>query len=482
MNDRPISRRTAIILGALGAAGATTGWLAASRVFGTVDEFRPETDAELHEPLVLDSDRGLLSVELVAAAGATLAGRTTQALGFNGTTPGPTLRVRPGDEIALRLTNRLQHPTNLHTHGLRVSPEGNGDNPFLRIDPGASFDYRYRVPHDHPPGTHWYHPHHHGTVADQVFGGLIGALVVDGGDDLDVGRDRILLVSDIDLDADGRVSPVTTADRMNGREGELVLVNGQHQPTIPAVPGESQRWRIVNCCTSRVLAIDLDGHQLVQVALDGSFLPTPLPRDQVLLAPGNRADVVVRPAALGRHALTATPVDRGGMGAMMGGRAATDAVITLATMVTDGPVVTSPALPSRLPGESASGAAVTRTRRIRFQGGMGAGGMAFTIDGRLFDPTRDDHTIPLGTTEEWTIVNSSPMAHPFHLHVWPFTVLATGDGAATTGVAQDVVLVPARSWVRLRIPFTDIAGRTVFHCHVLDHEDAGMMATVNVHR
>lgn len=86
----------------------------------------------------------------------------------------------------------------------------------------------------------------------------------------------------------------------------------------------------------------------------------------------------------------------------------------------------------------------------------------------------------LATTEEWTVANPSPMAHPFHLHVWPFTVLASSDATAPTGVAQDVVLVPARGWVRLRIPFTAHPGRSVYHCHILDHEDAGMMATINV--
>jgi len=113
-------------------------------------------------------------------------------------------------------------------------------------------------------------------------------------------------------------------------------------------------------------------------------------------------------------------------------------------------------------------------------GGMGAGGMAFTIDGHTFDPTRDDQTITLGTTEEWTVNNPSPLAHPFHLHVWPFTVLATSDATPPVGVPQDVVLIPARGWVRLRIPFTTYPGRSLYHCHILDHEDAGMMATVNV--
>ena len=106
--------------------------------------------------------------------------------------------------------------------------------------------------------------------------------------------------------------------------------------------------------------------------------------------------------------------------------------------------------------------------------------MSFTIDGRTFDTGRDDQAVQLDTIEEWTVANDSPMHHPFHLHAWPFHVLAASPGTPPTGVRQDVVLIPARGWVRLRIPFTDYPGRSVYHCDILDHEDLGMMATVNV--
>lgn len=236
MTPRPISRRRAVLLGGLGAASivtGVTGWLASSRTTGTGRRLQPaDTGAALHQPHVLASQGGRLQVELTAAAGVRLAGRDTSALVYNATSPGPTLQVRPGDELAIRLSNRLDQPTNLHTHGLRISPQHNSDNPFLRIDPGTSFDYLYRIPPDHPAGTYWYHPHHHGTVADQIFGGLAGALLVDPpreqGPDLPVTDDRVLLVTDTTLDDDGRVTPVSAMDKMMGRQGELVLVNGQH--------------------------------------------------------------------------------------------------------------------------------------------------------------------------------------------------------------------------------------------------------------
>jgi FtsP/CotA-like multicopper oxidase with cupredoxin domain len=484
----PISRRRALALITLGgaslAAGAA-GWVAGLGAPGARGRLRPGPAGQLlTQPTVLSSRNGVLRVRLTAAADVWLAGRHTTALGFNGTSPGPTLRVRPGDLLQVRLVNHLDQPTNLHTHGLHVSPEDHGDNPFVTIDPGATFDYTYRIPASHPAGTFWYHPHHHGHVADQIFGGLAGALLVDPGLDLPVTRDRVLVITDTTLDAAGRVADVSAMDRMMGREGELVLVNGQHQPRIATTPGAAERWRIINGCTSRVLALRLDGHQLTQVALDGNFLPTPADRNLVVLAPGNRTDLIIRPTSSGQFALVTDPYNRGSTGMMggmgMGGGSTSNRPITLATLAVTGPAAPPPSLPASLPAPPTPQGPPTARRQLTFAMGMGPGGMRFTIDGRTFDPTRDDHTARLGSTEDWTITNTSPMDHPFHLHVWPFHVLADSTQTSPTAILQDVVLIPARGWVRLRIPFTDYPGRSVYHCHILDHEDAGMMATVNV--
>lgn len=483
-----ISRRRAIALGGLGAtaiASGVTAWIADDNTKERTRS-RPETGGannELRQPVLLDSSGGRLHVELIAAAGARLAGRDTRALGYNTMSPGPTLRVRPGDELAVRLTNHLDQPTNLHTHGLRVSPQANSDNPFVRIDPGTSFDYQIQVPSDHPSGTYWYHPHHHGMVTDQIYGGLAGALLVEPppgqAPDLAVAADQVLVVTDITLTGDGSVAVPSTMDRNMGRQGEWVLINGQHHPTIPADRSAVQRWRIVNACVSRVLAIRLQGHQLLQIAHDGTFLPAPATKEQVVLGPGNRADVLVRPSTPGRYELTAEPFQRGSMD----GKPIISGFAALATMaVSDSPTVATP-LPGPLPTETPPTGPVVSHRQIAFQMSMGAPGKAatFLIDGRTFDPARDDQAPALGTVEEWTVTNTTSMAHPFHLHVWPFTLLASSDGTPPLGVPQDVVMLPANGWVRLRIPFTRFAGRSVFHCHILDHEDLGMMATVNVH-
>lgn len=157
------------------------------------------TGAELLEPQMLRSVQGLLRVELVVSPKRIeIAGREVDAVTYNGTLPGQTWSVQPGDRIEVRLVNRLDAATNLHTHGLMVSPEGNGDNPFVSIEPGQSFDYRFDLPPDHPTGPFWYHPHLHRTVADQVFGGLYGAIIVNAvAEEIPVSRGRTLIVSDI---------------------------------------------------------------------------------------------------------------------------------------------------------------------------------------------------------------------------------------------------------------------------------------------
>lgn len=494
MSRAGVSRRRALGLIALGVAGVAagaTGWVSGVGAPASGGRLQPgATGGLLAEPAMLASRGGVLDVELTAAPGVSLAGRNTSALGFNGTSPGPTLRVVPGDLLRIRLINKLDQPTNLHTHGLHVSPQGNGDNPFVSIAPGSAFDYAYRIPADHPAGTYWYHPHHHGNVADQLFGGLAGALLVGGGPNLPVDGDRVLMVTDTTVDDAGRVVTAGMMDKMMGRQGELVMVNGQHRPVIPTAPGTAQRWRIINGCTSRVLSLRLEQHPLTQIATDGVFLPAPTERDRLVLVPGNRADLLVRPTRAGRYALVTDPYDGGMMGMMGGmmgpGRPA--GPITLATLAVDGPAGSSPPLPSALPGPPIPQGSVTRQRQLTFamgmgdmgMAGMGMSGMSFTIDGRAFDAQRDDQMIAVGTTEEWTLTNTSPMDHPFHLHVWPFHVLADSAGTPRTAALQDVVLIPARGWVRLRIPFTDFAGRSVYHCHTADHGDAGMMGTVNV--
>ncbi len=487
---RPISRRRVLQLGGLGLLGTVAG--SAGLLSTTGSRLDGRAGASLSQPEVLQSAGGRLAVELEAGRGVrTIAGRRARALGYNGGLPGPTLRVRPGDRLAVRLVNRLDEPTNLHVHGLVVSPSGHGDNVFVSVAPGESFDYDHQLPDDHPPGVFWYHPHEHGLVADQVFGGLYGAIVVEDPDVVPATRERVLVVSDITLDGSGELVSPSSADRVMGREGELVLVNGQLQPTVEASPGDRERWRIVNACSARYLRLRLDGLQLDLLGIDSGRSVDPRQIEEIELAPGNRADVLVTMAGQadgGTATLRTAAVDRGGMGGMMTGSTSGEAhdLVTVRVRGTRGADLA--AVPARAPERDLRGAAPDGRRRLVFaagmggmgSGGVGPGGMDFTIDGREFDPDRTDQTVQPGAVEEWTLVNSSPMDHPVHLHVWPMQVVTDGGGPVPEVRWRDVVNVPAGAEVTVRVAFDRFAGRTVYHCHILDHEDAGMMGVVDV--
>jgi FtsP/CotA-like multicopper oxidase with cupredoxin domain len=485
---QPISRRRALQLGGLGLAGTVVGGAGLAYTAHSPSRLAPVSGDALNEPAMLRSSNGLLDLRLEAAqTRVRLAGRQATALSFNGGIPGPTLHLQPGDRLRVDLVNGLTAPSNLHTHGLYVSPQGNSDNPFITIDPGQSFRYEFRLPADHPPGVYWYHPHCHGLVADQVYGGLYGAIIVADAVALPVTAERVLVISDISLDGAGNLQPVSAMAKMIGREGDLVLVNGQAQPRLTASPGERQRWRIINACTARYLRLRLDGQPMHLLGIDSGRYHAPREVSEVVLAPGNRADLLVTTRAGGSQ-LRALPYDRGGMGMGMAGAngqgGSTDqrehVLATLNVTGTPAPAA-APLPPQPVPRDLRDGQVATR-RELTFGAGMAMGmgsrGMQFTIDGKKFDPNRVDQTTTIGTVEEWAVTNTSPMDHPLHLHVWPMQIIEQNGQPVQAPTWQDVVNLPARTTTTLRVAFDTFPGRTVYHCHILDHEDQGMMGII----
>ncbi len=488
-----LSRREFI---AAAAVTTATGLLSACRTLPTVEPagppqspVAPSQQQDFTEPEILASSNGLLEVTLVAAPLLVATnGPDRYGYGYNGEGPGPTLRLRPGDRLIIHLENQLPEATNLHTHGLHVSPTGDGDNVFVTIEPGDTKTYSYDIPDDHRSGLFWYHPHHHGSVARQVAAGLSGAIIVD--DELDAQPDfeasteRTWILTDPPIGSDEQVLQADPMEQMFGRQGDVVLVNGMDQPRLDLTAGTVERWRIVNASSSRYYDLALDDHEMYIYGSDGGRLAEPLKVDHVLLAPGERTEVVVLPSSAGQYSLRAQEYDRGtvAMGAMMsrsGSGSTAEAVVATIGVAEPGPAATPPQLSgvvADIPGEPAS----TRTLELGMgmDGGMMGGGsmMSFTIDGRVFDPDRTDVSVRSGTVERWTIVNTTDMDHPFHLHVWPFIV----EGNNAEPGWKDTVNVRANDSVNIVIPFTGFTGRTVYHCHILDHEDLGMMGVIEV--
>jgi FtsP/CotA-like multicopper oxidase with cupredoxin domain len=438
----------------------------------------------LPTPAVIASKDGVLNTELtVSAIEKKIAKSAVTMIGYNGSVPGPTLKVRPGDTVNVKLTNNLDQATNLHTHGLFVNPNENSDNPFVHVMAGESFDYRFEIPADHAEGTHWYHPHLHGQVANQVFGGLYGAIIVEDESSPIVSEDRVLVISDASFNSDGTIADPNMMELMMGREGDFVLVNGELQPKGETKQHALERWRIVNACVARYLSLQVVGGQATLLGLDGRKFEKSEEFDTRVLAPGNRADVLVS-VNTDKVSLVYNTVAHPDAG-MMGMSSQTYADYPLVTFNTVGVATVIAAEAKFKPSPDLRNATVNGKRQFTLAMpnhamAMGAGTMEgmFTINGEAFNMDKVNTTVANDTVEEWTIANTSTMQHPFHLHIWPMQMISV-NGSEVTGLRyQDVVTVPANGQVVVRVNFHTHTGKTLYHCHILDHEDLGMMGVI----
>jgi FtsP/CotA-like multicopper oxidase with cupredoxin domain len=448
------------------------------------------------------SQGGLLEADLTAALSSVMMGdRTRQVMTYNGQTPGPILEARPGDTVRIRFTNQLPDPTNLHYHGLHIPPTGTADNVFLSVPTGESFTYEFTLPADHPAGTFWYHPHYHGKVAEQVFGGLAGLFVVRGELDeipeIQAAHEEFLVLKDFEFDDRDRIPTPQHMFQMWGREGSLLTVNGQVRPSFTIPQDGLLRLRILNASSSRFYKLAIPNHTMHLIATDGGALEAPVEMDDLLLAPGERAEVLIQGnAEPGEYQLLNLPYDRG-LFTMMRGMAGDETIGTepdvLATLTYGDRQPAS--LPTALiPVESLPEPVRTRSfslnhgmgRRSDMNHGMGPGmmgggmDMLFLINGKAFEHSRVDTAVNLGDVEEWEIRNTGGMDHPFHIHVNHFQVISRNGVPEPYRAWKDTVLVAFQETVRIRVPFRQFAGRTVYHCHILDHEDKGMMGILDI--
>ena len=483
---KPINRREFL---ALAGVAATANLISPQRLALAQASFPEPPLLPLRRP-----EAGLLETDLTALPSRlTVLGRPTRLLTYNSRLPGPVLRVREGDRVRLRFINKLEEMTNLHLHGLHVSP--NVDNPVAEVAPGEVSTLEFDIPKG-SAGTYWYHPHMHGTVARQMFAGLAGAIVVEGPleamPELRGVEEHLIVLRDLELVGD-QPAPHAMMDWMNGKEGSLLLVNGASKPTLNATR-PTLRLRLLNASNARYYRLQLENHPLYLIATDGGFIGQPVALEELLLAPGERAEVLVRLEREGRFRLLNLPYDRGtmmhGMGGMgrmggmgnmgggMKGNAPTDQMQALMTVVAPRNPRPLP-LPSSLdsvPTLDVTKASVTR-RVVMTEQMMQA---RFFLNGKSFDPKRVDFTGRLGDLEIWELENRADMDHPFHLHTYPFQVISRNGRPEPFRAWKDTVNLRKNDVVRIAVPLTDFTGITVYHCHVLEHEDRGMMGVLEV--
>lgn len=431
-------------------------------------------------PIEVVSQNGVLSTTItMQPAVQTIAEQqvTFPAL-YNGVYTPATLRVQPGDRVRLQFNNFAVEPTNLHYHGLAVTPQSNGDNVFLVFDPGDSWTYDFEIPASHPQGLFWYHPHLDPYLNTQLASGAAGALII--GDilapfpQLAGIPERVMLLKDLKTDDDD--FPVVNPDPAGPTTR---TINGLFQPDITMRPGQVELWRIGDFSSNIFYKLTLEGQPFHIIAIDGNLQNQVVTTDTLTIPPGSRIEALVYGPPAGSYRLMAEDFNTGPGGDAYPGQ-------QMATVISTGDAADQIPLPSNFPPvRDLRTAPIAKRRTIVFDDTPNPD--EFVINGKPFTANCIDHLITLGDTEEWTIQNASDEAHVFHIHQLDFQVTEIdGEPKPFTGHQDIVTLPPAGddgpSVVKAIIPFDDpvILGKFVFHCHIIQHEVFGMMASVVV--
>ena len=458
-------------------------------------------------------------------------GISTSTFGINSDFLGPTLRLRRDDEVTLAVNNQLDESTTLHWHGLHVPAAADG-GPHQVVEPGASWNANFHV--NQEAGTFWYHSHLLGKTGEQVYKGLAGMLLIEdeNSNSLEIpneyGVDDIpLIIQDRNFNADGSFRYMNTPmESMLGVFGNTVMVNGTINPRfelgtdkIRSHPNKI-RFRLLNGSNARTYNLTFsDGREMHQLACDGGFLESPVSMRQIELAPGERCEIVVdfsdgAPVDLISIPMAAdSPFRTTGM---MGNMHTMNQVrLQILSIQPQANRENSPAIPSRLTTlpEIDPGSA-DRIRQFTLSMGMGMGmmmgrgrggdrggdrggggrgggpgnrgrmgggmGSMHRINGEAMDMATINERVPVGSTEIWEIENNSMMMHPFHIHHGQFRIVDSNNRAwpAHEQAYKDTVKVGPGQRVRVLMKFEDYADPELpymYHCHILEHEDAGMM-------
>lgn len=435
-------------------------------------------------PEVITSENGVLDAEFnVTFATHVVNGKEFVSTTYNGMFAPPVLKINPGDTIRLRVNNFSDQMTNVHYHGMNVSPLSPSDDVFIMIVPTGSFDYEVQVPATHPDGLFYYHAHLFGLTEFQIMSGLSGGLIV--GDilapfpQLEGITEQVMYLKDVqiingEVPAEGDIDPSAPTN---------FTVNGQTNPVLTMRPGETQFWQIANIGADLYYDLELEGHVFYEIERDGNRHNQTVVKEGELMPTASRVGVLIQAGEPGVYRLKAKKFNTGPQGDQYGGA-------TILTVLVEGDPVENPIeLPipqNEFPVvENLCEQAIQKERNIVFS--ETADGNTFFINGKEFDPSRVDTVVEIGGFERWTVTNTSGELHVFHIHLTDFQVCEINGVPQPFVGKQDTVNVPYQGqdpdWegpgeVVIVIDFTDpiIEGKAVYHCHIGEHEDNGMMA------
>jgi blue copper oxidase len=470
---------TLVIAGAgVLAVGAACVVLYVRADVSTVGELRFENELEI-PPLLEpreEGDRRVFDLNLQEGRARLLPGAQAETWGANGPYLGPTLRAGRGDRVQVRVRNALSETTTIHWHGMHLPAAADG-GPHQTIAPGETWTPSWEI--DQPAATLWYHPHPHRETADHAYRGIAGLFILDDQDvdalplPDDYGVDDIpLIIQDKRVHDDGSLDFSQRMISPTGRLGDTILLNGTYDPHLQ-VRHQRVRFRLLNASNARIYNLGFaDDRAFVLIATDGGLLDTPQELTRVQLSPGERVEIIAAFESGERVVLRSFEPGLG-TNFFENRFAGGDDSFDLLQLRAAHTLTLSPPVPRRLVRhDPLRPEAAVRTRRFELGG--------TSINGKEMDLNRIDAVVETGTTEIWEVENGSGTPHNFHPHDVRFRVLDYAGEPTPPHVRglKDTVYIPPGKSVRLLLRFGQYADPDLpymFHCHILQHEDRGMM-------
>jgi FtsP/CotA-like multicopper oxidase with cupredoxin domain len=400
-------------------------------------------------------------------------GKTIEAWGFNNQIPGPVLKAKVGDTMVVRVTNNLHESTMVHWHGSRI-PSGMDGTEIVQkaIEPGETFEYRFVVP---DAGTFWYHSHHNETV--QMERGMYGAMIIEDDSDPVTDGDRIFMIDDMKLDADHHFTKPSwyiprIKERHDGRQGNTLLINGKEDAVINMNAGQMERWRFINSSSARYFMLYMEGREFKIIGTDGGLLEKPRTVTEVLITPGERMDIIAGPFREGESfAIESLPYNRV---TFLKAKRETFARVQISEFKSSRAFI--PEQLRTIEPLAPQDAPVNRTIKLS-AGPSLKNGMDFLVNN---DVHVNDQPVAVGELQIWEINNASLMDHPFHLHGFFFQVIEENGKAPSHLAWKDTYNITPRTKVKIAWMPDNRPGMWMYHCHIIEHHAAGMMANFEV--
>jgi FtsP/CotA-like multicopper oxidase with cupredoxin domain len=398
--------------------------------------------------------------------------KTIKAWGFNGQVPGPALRAQKGDLLVVKVKNELDEPTIIHWHGIRLPASMDGTGEVQKpIQPGEEFEYSFIVP---DAGTFWYHSHHNETV--QVERGMYGALIVADDNDPIVDAERIFMIDDMKLTKENEFERGNFfgrwAERHDGREGNTLLLNGKEMPVINMHGGQTERWRFINSSSARYFMLHLEGKPFRIIGTDGGLLEKAVEASRVLITPGERVDILAGPFDEGDHFY----IESLAYNRMTFKKSKKESFARVTVGKPMPTVVSVPEIFTKIEPLAEANAPVNRKVKLSVGPSL-RNGIDFLVNN---DVHVNDKPVHVGELQVWEVSNTSMMDHPFHLHGFFFQVLERNGVVPEFISWKDTINLPPRSKAKIAWMPDNRPGMWMYHCHILEHHAAGMMANFEV--